>query len=72
MYLELKLTKTEINTPLWIKLAKHLAERLETSRELNDGNLSESETSKLRGRISVYKEILTLAKPLTATGPTLD
>lgn len=61
-----KLTPAEINTPLWEKLAAHFAEELLRLREMNDSIQPEQKTAHTRGRIEQLKELLELAKPLTA------
>lgn len=47
-------------SPAWVKIKAHLLERLEDHRIKNDGNLTEAETAKLRGRIAETLYILGL------------
>lgn len=61
----MKLNAAEVNEPIWKKIEKHLAERLDVLRLKNDGDLTEVETAKLRGCILAFKEMLDVAKPLT-------
>ena len=58
MPLKFSLTKQEATTPVWAKLKAQIEARLEISRKQNDGDLSEVETARLRGRIAAYKELL--------------
>ena len=48
------------NSPLWLMLKEHLAERLVTLRSKNDAPLSADETARLRGQIAEIKYILGL------------
>lgn len=56
----MKLTNHERASAVWMKLEAHLAERIAACRSRNDGDLSEMDTAKLRGRIAALKEILAL------------
>jgi len=55
-----KLTKEEVESPLWKKLEAHFQERLNDARMNNDYDHEEKNTNHLRGRISAFKEILEL------------
>ena len=46
----------------WTEIEGWAAERLTQARNRNDGDLTEVETAKLRGRIATLKEILDLPK----------
>jgi len=52
-------------SPAWVKLKVHLLERLQDHRVKNDGNLTEAETAKLRGRIAEDLYILSLGEEKT-------
>jgi len=58
------LTQDEKESRLWQKLIKHLEDRLQTLRLQNDGDRSETETARLRGRIAELKAIIGLDKDL--------
>lgn len=53
----------ERKSPLWAKLKEHFEHELSVLRERNDGNLSEIDTAKLRGKIAAAKEFLLLERP---------
>lgn len=57
---EFRLTKIEAQSQLWLKLKKHLEERLDVLRAKNDGDLDTTETARLRGRISEIKSMLSI------------
>jgi len=57
---EFKLTRSEINDPLWQKLKAHFEECIQTNRELNDNDLDETRTARTRATIRVYKELIDL------------
>jgi hypothetical protein len=61
-----KLSRNDIASATWQKLAKHLARRIDDLRAQNDGQLSELDTARLRGRIAEIKQILSLAEDLPA------
>jgi hypothetical protein len=62
----MKLTYTEIHTPLWQKLEAHYKNELTSLRLRNDGfSVSELETAQLRGQIKQIKMFLELADPKT-------
>ena len=56
----LLLSIEERRSPLWRKIAEHYEEKLQVLRQQNDGDRSEAETSKLRGRIAEVKLMLAL------------
>jgi hypothetical protein len=60
---KLLIAEHDSKTALWKKIKAHFEEKLELLRRQNDGNLSEAETQKLRGRIAEVKSILALDKP---------
>jgi hypothetical protein len=49
----------------WHEVFIWASERLEQYRKQNDGDMSEAETNKLRGRIAVLKELLALPNQKT-------
>jgi len=53
----------DLNNPLWIKLRDHYQRRLEELRARNDGDLSDKDTDKMRGRIAECKAFLNLGSP---------
>jgi hypothetical protein len=57
------LTEAEKSSALWKKLKAHLEERLELNRKKNDGDLTEIQTAKLRGRNSELKHLIDLDNP---------
>ena len=59
----MKLTEFERQTTVWQKIEEELTTRLTVAREQNDGDLDPPATARLRGKIAVYREILTWAKP---------
>jgi hypothetical protein len=59
----MKLSQYESESALWKRIEIELNERLTVLREKNDGNLDPLETSKLRGTIAAYKEIMAWAQP---------
>jgi hypothetical protein len=56
----MKLTEGDKLSAVWQKLEPYLNDRLDACRKQNDGDLSPEQTAKLRGRISAYREILSL------------
>lgn len=61
-YKPFKLTRDEMDSALWKKLKGHIENRLDSTRKENDFPCEEDKTSRLRGRISVYKELLELGE----------
>lgn len=60
----MRLTATEIESPLWKKINAHLQERLERHRVQNDATtLTEVETARLRGKIAETKYWLVIGRP---------
>jgi hypothetical protein len=57
------LTPQDLQSATWRKLEAHLTERLTALRAQNDGELDETSTARLRGRLAQIKEILALGKP---------
>lgn len=55
---QLKLEEHEINSPLWQKLKKHYETKLDSLRAANDGDSTEIQTARRRGRIQEIKNIL--------------
>lgn len=59
----MNLTDQERHSALWKKLSAYIDERIQTLRLKNDGDLSELETARLRGRIAACKEFLAVGEP---------
>ena len=57
-----KLTKEEIESPLWKRLEAYYQDRLARARSLNDNPKPEDRTNLLRGHIAAYKDFLDLGK----------
>jgi hypothetical protein len=64
-------TEMDRRSTAWKHLKVILLARLETHRRMNDGNLTESETAKLRGRIAEIKFLLDL-DTVPSPAPTSD
>ena len=58
----LELLNSDQISPTWMKLKLHIEKRIEQLRKENDGDRTELETSKLRGRIAELKALLALDK----------
>jgi hypothetical protein len=56
------MTTYDRHSALWMKLAKHLEQRLDILRKQNDGPMTPEETERQRGRIAEVKSLLTLGK----------
>lgn len=56
------LTKIERQGTVWLKLKAHLNKRLEAARIKNDGDLTDKQTARLRGRIDELKNLLDLGE----------
>lgn len=56
------LTPADKRSPLWLDLAEHLRQRLETARAENDASKPVEKTEHLRGRIFELKALLALAE----------
>ena len=52
------LTEHEKKSPVWEKLKSHIEARMTTHRSRLEGDLSELETAKLRGKLAECREIL--------------
>lgn len=66
-----KLSVNERYSPTWVKIKKMLQSELEELRIKNDGGfvaLSEVETAKIRGSISLIKALLDIDCPEENTG----
>lgn len=64
-----KLATHERASEVWIRLEKHLTERLEALRLQNDADQPEEATAKLRGRIAEIKALLNVGKDLPNQPP---
>lgn len=58
------LTESDRDSQTWTRLKKHLQARLEALHRENANDLSETQTAKLRGRIAMVQELLSLDKNL--------
>lgn len=56
------LTDSELGSPLWEKLEKHMKRELFTLRMLNDQPIEEVDTYFIRGKIQAIKDFLSLAE----------
>ena len=56
----MKLTDEQLRSSLWLELRKEYEGKLATLRRTNDSHKSEADTSALRGKIVVIKELLRL------------
>lgn len=59
------LTIEEKRSPLWRKLEDYCENRLVDLRKENDGDRSEIDTAKIRGRIAEAKLLISLGKDTT-------
>lgn len=57
---EFKLSKEELESPLWKKMEGLFLKELDTARKINDKKLDIDDTFLLRGRISAFKGLLML------------
>jgi len=64
------LAREDFNTRTWERVEALLRARLQTYRELNDSNLDEVKTAKVRGRIAEIKDLLALPKADPASSGT--
>jgi hypothetical protein len=56
-----ELSLGERQSPLWLRLKRHLEEQLARARATNDApNLTEAQTAALRGEIAAIKKLLKL------------
>jgi hypothetical protein len=60
----MRLTEHEQHTALWRRIEEDLHKHLDNLRKQNDGNLNESATSALRGRIAECKRFLAMGEPI--------
>lgn len=56
----MKLTHADRASAAWQRLRAHYAERLSVLRSMNDGDIDEVATARLRGRIAEIKNLLAL------------
>ena len=62
----------DFRTPAWKRLSKHIEDRIDELRELNDNlSLSPEKTSAIRGGVAELKKILALADEVSAS-PAVD
>jgi len=66
------LSTADRQSALWLKLAKHVENRILTLRKQNDADQPESKTALLRGRIAELKALLALAEDLPDLTPDID
>lgn len=59
----MKLSPSDIQSSLWMRMKEHYEARLKSLREKNDGRLDVETTARVRGRIATCKEILALGDP---------
>lgn len=59
------ITPEDLHSAVWKKLSQFVEERLDVLRRKNDGAYSMDETSRLRGQIFAYKELLALGSQAT-------
>lgn len=60
----MKLSEHEQHTALWRKIEESLNDHLCNLRKQNDGNLDETATASLRGRIAECKRFLAMGEPI--------
>ena len=58
-----RLTASERQSALWLKLLAHLQDKLAAARKQNDGDHPETKTYKLRGQISTLQALIDLDLP---------
>lgn len=68
----MKLSEHESQTAVWLKLEAYFKEQLESLRCQNDGDLSELDTARLRGKLSLLKTILSVAEKQEAVQAEAD
>jgi hypothetical protein len=59
---EMTLLLSEQQSALWQKILRHLEGRLVYLRSLNDGELSQTDTARLRGQIRELKNLIALGE----------
>lgn len=62
----LKLDQADLDSECWKKVSEFLVSALAESREANDNELTEQETSRTRGKISLLKDMLRTEKVSTS------
>jgi hypothetical protein len=56
-----RLSRADVDSPVWRGLSAHLAAEIDTLRRQNDASLPPERTENIRGRIAGIKAILALA-----------
>jgi uncharacterized protein YaaR (DUF327 family) len=64
-----KLNPADVRSVLWQKLDDHLNERIAALQRQLEADADLIKTTRLRGRIEAYRELLALAKPATTDQP---
>lgn len=59
-----ELKPEDIYSELWLRLSKHLEQRIASLRAQNDGDLDERKTAELRGRIAEAKALQSLGREI--------
>lgn len=59
-----QLTVTDVQSPVWMKLATYYRERLQQLREQNDGEMAPEQRQKHVGRIAEVKALLSMERTL--------
>jgi len=59
-----KLSKAQVNSPIWNELMNYFIDRLDQLRCENDSNKDEVQTANHRGRIAEIKALIALDKGL--------
>lgn len=65
----LNLTDHDKKSELWLKIMAHLNELLLLANRKNENNLDINETTALRGRIKLIRELMRLSAPNDGTEP---
>jgi hypothetical protein len=60
------LSDIERHSALWKKISEHLAAQIDIARKQNDGELNDTQTARLRGKIQAYKELLSIGNESVA------
>jgi hypothetical protein len=60
---------SDFDSPVWAKVRDYCRLRIDSLRAQNDGDLSEAETAKLRGRIAELNAVLALPSLMTVEEP---
>lgn len=61
------LEQRDKTSPTWLKLVKHLEGRRDVYRGQLEGDLDEVTTTKIRGRIAILKELISLGNEERST-----